>query len=149
VTRGGDQPSWHHWSVAEGELSTAGGMVHHRPSGRSIAYALLAEAAVSVEPPDPARLKMKDPAEFRIIGPPVRGVDTPAIVAGQPLFGIDVTLPGLLHAVLETCPAVGGQLLSANLDQVRDEPGVRHVLTLEGDGEAESLLSSVAILAES
>lgn len=137
------------WGVAQGELSTASGVVHHRASGRSIAYADLASVAADIAPPDPAALTLKDPADFCIIGRPVRGVDTPAIVGGQPLFGIDVTMPGLLHAVLETCPAVGGKLKSANLDEVRALPGVSHVLTIEGDGEAESLLDGVAILAES
>ncbi|HWK40841.1 MAG TPA: molybdopterin cofactor-binding domain-containing protein, partial [Croceibacterium sp.] len=137
------------WNVSESELSTKGGVVSHRGTGRSAAYADLAAVAVDIAPPDLATVKLKDPAQFRIIGQPIRGVDTPAIVAGKPLFGIDVAMPGMLHAVLETCPALGGKLKSANLDEIRALPGVTHVLTLEGDGQAESLLDGVAILSES
>ncbi|MDE8653590.1 xanthine dehydrogenase family protein molybdopterin-binding subunit [Novosphingobium album (ex Liu et al. 2023)] len=137
------------WNVPAEGLTTASGKVIDRRSGRAIAYAELAAAAATVAPPDPAKLKLKDPADFRIIGKPIGGVDTPAIVAGKPLFGIDVALPGMLHAVLETCPAFGGKLKSANLDEVRAVPGVRHVLTIKGDGQAESLFDGVAILAES
>lgn len=137
------------WNVPVEGLTTASGVVMDRRSGRSIPYADLASVAASVTPPDPARLALKNPSDYRIIGQSITGVDTPAIVAGKPLFGIDVAMPGLLHAVLETCPAVGGKLKSANLDEVRKLPGVRHVVTLKGDGQAESLLDGVAILSES
>ena len=137
------------WNVPPEGLSTGAGKVSDRRSGRSITYAKLAAIAATITPPDPAKLKLKDPADYRIIGTPIAGVDTPAIVAGKPLFGIDVAMPGLLHAVLETCPAVGGKLKSANLDEIRALPGIRHVVTLAGDGQAESLLDGVAILSES
>lgn len=137
------------WNVAIDGLTTASGVVTDRRSGRSATYAELAVAASAVTPPDVATLTLKDPAAYRIVGKPIPGVDTPAIVAGKPLFGIDVAMPGMLHAVLETCPAVGGRFKSANLDEVRALPGVAHVLVVKGDGEAESLLDGVAILSES
>lgn len=137
------------WNVPPEGLATGSGKVSDRRSGRSITYAELAMIAATITPPDPATLKLKDPANYRIIGTPIAGVDTPAIVAGKPLFGIDVAMPGLLHAVLETCPAVGGRLKSANLEEVRALPGIRHVVMVKGDGQAESLLDGVAILSES
>lgn len=137
------------WNVPPEGLSTRSGKVMDRRSGRSITYAELAAIAATITPPDPAKLKLKEPADFRIIGTPVTGVDTPDIVAGKPLFGIDVAVPGLLHAVLETCPAAGGRLKSANLDAVRALPGIRHVVTIKGDGQPESLVDGVAILSES
>ncbi|WP_443478657.1 molybdopterin cofactor-binding domain-containing protein [Novosphingobium aerophilum] len=137
------------WNVPEDGLTTGSGIVTDRRSGRSVAYVDLAPIAAALAVPDPASLKLKDPADFRVIGKPIPGVDTPAIVAGQPLFGIDHRQPGMLHAVLETSPAVGGKLKSANLDEVRALPGVRHVVTIAGDGQAESLFDGVAILSES
>lgn len=138
-----------HWGVPADRLETASGTVRDPQSGRSIAYGELAEAAASIEPPALDDLKLKSPDQYTIIGQPVVGVDTPAIVAGKPLFGIDVDLPGMLHAVLETCPALGGRYVAANLDEVRALPGVDHVLLVEGDGAAESLLDGVAILGKS
>ncbi|MET1754564.1 molybdopterin cofactor-binding domain-containing protein [Novosphingobium sp. RD2P27] len=137
------------WNVPVDGLTTAAGVINERKSGRAMTYAEAAPSAAQISPPGLATLKLKDPAQFRIIGQSIPGVDTPAIVAGKPLFGIDVSLPGMLHAVLETCSAVGGRFIAANLDEVRALPGIMHVLKIEGDGEAESLLDGVAILSKS
>ncbi|CAN5244015.1 xanthine dehydrogenase family protein molybdopterin-binding subunit [soil metagenome] len=137
------------WGVAPATLKTASGKVTDPVSGKALSYAALAAAAAKIAAPDPKTLKLKDPADFRIIGTSIGGVDTPAIVAGKPLFGIDFKLPGMLYAVMETCPAFGGTFKSANLDAVRALPGVRHVLTIKGNGQAESLYDGVAILSES
>lgn len=137
------------WGVAADMLTTASGKVTDPKTGKSIPYAALATAAAKLTPPDPATLTLKDPAKFRIIGQSIGGVDTPAIVAGKPLFGIDFKLPDMLYAVLETCPAFGGTFKSANLDAVRALPGIAHVLTIKGDGTPESGFDGVAILAKS
>ncbi|MES2173359.1 MAG: molybdopterin cofactor-binding domain-containing protein [Pseudomonadota bacterium] len=137
------------WGVAPETLKTAAGNVIDPKSGKSVTYASLAAAAAKLSAPDPATLKLTDPADFRIIGQSVGGVDTPAIVAGKPLFGIDFKLPNMLYAVLETCPAFGGTIKSANLDAVKALPGVAHVLTIKGDGTPESGFEGVAILSKS
>ncbi|MGB3931395.1 MAG: molybdopterin cofactor-binding domain-containing protein, partial [Sphingobium sp.] len=137
------------WGVAPEGLKTASGKVIDPTSGKSATYASLAAAAAKLPPPDPSTLKLKNAADFRIIGRSVGGVDTPAIVAGKPLYGIDFTLPGMLYAVLETCPAFGGTIKSANIDVVKALPGVAHVLTIKGDGTAESGHDGIAILSKS
>ena len=70
----------------------------HRRSGKSLRYGELASAAAELEAPDLDSLELKDPSDFTIIGTPVPGVDNPAIVQGQPLFGIDISVPGRLFA---------------------------------------------------
>ena len=60
------------------------------------------------------------------------GVDNPAIVRGKPLFGIDVTVPGMQYAVYHKAPVFGAAVASANLDQVRALPGVKQVFVVEG-----------------
>ncbi|SEI79044.1 isoquinoline 1-oxidoreductase, beta subunit [Sphingobium sp. AP50] len=137
------------WGVAPETLKVAGGIVTDPKSGKSATYASLAVAAAKLPAPDPATLKLKDPADFRIIGQSIGGVDTPAIVTGKPLFGIDFKLPNMLYAVLETCPAHGGIYKSANLDAVKALPGITHVLTIKGDGTPESGFDGVAILSKS
>jgi isoquinoline 1-oxidoreductase beta subunit len=130
------------------ELETEAGVVHHRASGRSLRYGELASAAAALDAPDLASLTLKDPSRFTIIGQPIEGVDNPAIVTGQPLFGIDVALPGMRHAVFEKCPVHGGKVVNANLDEVRAEPGVSHVLLIEGVDAAVGLSSGVAVVAD-
>ncbi len=137
------------WGVAPETLKTSGGKVIDPQSGKSVTYASLATAAAKLPAPDPTTLTLTDPADFRIIGQSIGGVDTPAIVAGKPLFGIDFKLPNMLYAVLETCPAFGGTIRSANLDAVKALAGVAHVLTIKGDGTPESGFEGVAILSKS
>ncbi len=136
------------WSVPESEVETEAGVAHHRASGRSISYGELTAAAATLPVPDLESVKLKDPAGFRLIGTPVPDVDNDAIVTGQPLFGIDITRPGMLYAVFEKCPVFGGKVRTANLDAVRAEPGIRHAFVVEGGDDLGGLLSGVAIVAD-
>jgi isoquinoline 1-oxidoreductase beta subunit len=147
------------WSVPASELTTASGVVHHRASNRSATYGSLADKAATLVPATQLNqqalaalttLRLKDPSEYKIIGTKVPGVDNHKIVTGQPLFGIDVTLPGMLSAVYQKCPVFGGKFVSGNLDDIKKEPGVRHVFTLDaGPPARDRLESGVAILADS
>jgi isoquinoline 1-oxidoreductase beta subunit len=137
------------WGVPESECETRSGVVYHRASNRSIRYAELGEKAATVPAPDLEKVPLKDPSQFRIIGTGVPGVDNHAIVSGKPMYGIDVTMPGMLYAVFEKCPVFGGKVVSANLDDIKKEPGVRQAFVVEGGSALPGLLGGVAIVAES
>ena len=136
------------WNVPESELTTASGSVHHRSSGRSATYGSLGAAAADLTPPDLESVPLKDPSQFRIIGTRIPNVDAQAIVTGRPIYGIDLTLPGMLHAVYVKCPVFGGRVVSANLDEVRRQPGVQHAFVIEGGQSLSGLLGGVAIVAD-
>ncbi|MDZ7780650.1 MAG: molybdopterin cofactor-binding domain-containing protein [Gemmatimonadota bacterium] len=136
------------WGVAMAELSTDAGVVRHARSGRSASYGELADAASGMTAPDPESVALKTPDQFRIIGTPVHNVDLDAIVTGEPLFGIDVEMPDMLHAVFEKCPVFGGRVRSANLDEVRRQPGVRDAFVVEGGDDLGGLLSGVAVVGD-
>ena len=136
------------WNVPASELKTEPGVVVHRASGRRLPYTQLLERAAAVPTPDLETVPLKDASEFRIIGTPVKNVDAHAIVTGKPMYGIDVELPGMLHAMFVKSPVFGGKVVSANLDEVRATPGVRHVFVVEGGTALNGLLPGVAIVAD-
>jgi isoquinoline 1-oxidoreductase subunit beta len=137
------------WNVPAAECTTAPGIVHHRASNRQMTYGALATAAAALPAPDLATVTLKDPKNFRIIGKAISGVDNDKVVTGKPLFGIDVTVPGMLYAVFEKCAVFGGKATAANLDEIKAEPGVKHAFIVEGGAALDGLLSGVAIVADS
>jgi isoquinoline 1-oxidoreductase subunit beta len=120
------------WNVPAAECSTASGRVHHTASSRSLPYGELAAAAAALPVPDPRSLQLKDPKTYKIIGTSTPGVENNAIVTGKPIFGIDVSLPGMLYAVFAKTPVMGGKVASANLEEIRSLKGVKHAFVLEG-----------------
>ncbi len=137
------------WGVPAGELTTETGKVLHKASGKSATYGSLATLASKEAIPDPKSLKLKDPKDFRIIGSNVRQYDGPKIVTGQPLFAIDVRLPGMKYAAYAKAPVFKAKLKSANLDAARAVPGVHKVFTVEGGDVIDELLPGVAVVADS
>ncbi|HEY4130874.1 MAG TPA: molybdopterin cofactor-binding domain-containing protein [Gemmatimonadaceae bacterium] len=136
------------WNVPESELTTAAGTVTHSKSNRSIGYGKLLEKVATISAPALDAVKLKDSKDFKIIGTKVKGVDNHAIVTGQPLFGIDTVLPGMLYAAYVKCPVFGGKVVSANLDEIKSEPGVKNAFVIEGGPALAGLLGGVAIVAD-
>ena len=136
------------WNVKADELTTARGRIVHGATGRSLGYGEVAAAAAALTPPDLNAVPLKRPEQFTVIGRPVVGIDSARIVKGEPIFGIDTRLPGMLYAVYEVAPAHGGRLVRADTDAAKRAFGVRHVLPITGNGDADNgLADGVAIVA--
>jgi isoquinoline 1-oxidoreductase subunit beta len=136
------------WGVPASECRAENASVIHS-SGKSLKYGQLVAKAATLPVPAKDAVKLKDPKDFKLLGKRIAQIDSPKIVTGQSLFGIDIKLPGMVYAVYEKCPAFGGKVVSANLDQIKTLPGVKDAFVLEGSGKVKELVPGVAIIADS
>ena len=145
------------WGVPEADCQTAAGVVSHPASKRSLGYGELAAKAAKLPAPDLKSVKLKDPKDFKIIGQPLGGVDSPRIVRGESIFGIDTTVPGMRYAFFERGRVHGSKVVSANVDAIKALPGVVDAFIIKGPdvgpgpyaGMALGLADGVAIVADS
>ncbi|MGZ4843529.1 MAG: molybdopterin cofactor-binding domain-containing protein [Candidatus Angelobacter sp.] len=114
------------WGVGAGACRAENGAVVHSSSGKRLTFGELAEAA-GKEPP-PSSPGLKESNELHLIGTRVKRVDGPAIVNGSAIYGLDVRVPGMLHAVLLRCPYLGGRLISFDPAAALKVLGVQHVV---------------------
>ena len=140
------------WNVPVGEVTTDKGVVWHKASKRKLTYGALAEAA-SVEALPAEALPLKPRAEQALIGTPQKQKAARAIVTGQPLFGIDQQMPGMLHAVIARCPLIDGSVRSLDDRAARAVPGVQAVVRMPRVPLTESwgqrnLAEGVAVVAD-
>jgi isoquinoline 1-oxidoreductase beta subunit len=107
------------WGVSPDDCSAENGTVVHKASGRSARYETLLETAAGLPVPDVPDLELKSrPADFSLLGTFVPGVDNHKILTGQPLFGCDTRLEGMLYAVFAKCPIFEGKVRSANVEEI-------------------------------
>jgi isoquinoline 1-oxidoreductase beta subunit len=80
------------WNVPAEECYAENAKIFHKPTGKSISYGDLSDAASKIEvPKEPV---LKDPKNFKILGKSVQKGDTPLKSSGKAMFGIDVKVPG-------------------------------------------------------
>ncbi len=126
------------WNVPTSECRAANSVITHQPTGRTVTFGAVAEAAARLTPPK--SFALKPPTQWKLIGKPVNRFDTPDKVLGKPVFGVDVRLPDMLYAAIRQCPVFGGSLKSYDEGSVRGRKGVRQVVPLP---------NAVAVVAES
>ncbi len=137
------------WGVEASACRTENSTVIHSGTGRRVSYFEIANDAAKLPVPDAKTIPLKKRDQYRLIGTRVSGVDNHAIVTGAPLFGIDQTLPLMRYAVYQKCPATGGSVVDANLDEIKKLPGVLDAFALKGNGKVSELMPGVAIVAKS
>ena len=126
------------WGVQAADCRTAASVISHAASGRSTTYGQVASAAAKLAPP--TEVALKDPKDWTLAGKPLPRLDTAPKTTGAQVYGMDLTLPGMLNAAIADCPVVGGKRRGFDPAAVLKMPGVKAVLPV-GD-------SAVAVVAD-
>ena len=120
------------WGVPVEEVKAANSILTHTPSGRTMTYGqIAAKASAIVLDPEPAPAPR---SEWTFLGKEApRKINLPGILDGSNKYGIDVSLPNMVVAVLRQSPVQGGRLKSVDADAVRGMPGVIDVVVVDPD----------------
>ena len=122
------------WGVAPSECRVEKGVISHAGSGRTTTFGAVAMEAAKVTPPKD--IVLKDPKDWTIAGKPVKRLDTVEKTDGSQIYGIDLTMPGLLNAAIRDCPVFGGTVKSFDAKAVAGMPGVKKVVAVGDSGVA-------------
>ena len=122
------------WKVPSSECSAAGSVITHKTSGRMTTFGKVADAAGKLEAPK--EVQLKDPKDWKIAGKPVKRLDTLEKLTGKLVYGIDITLPGMLNAAIKDCPVFGGKVKSFDAEKVVGMKGVKKVVRVGESGVA-------------
>ena len=115
------------WNVDASTCRTESGAVFNK-KGQKLTYGGLATAAAKLPPPE--HVELKDPKTFKLIGKPIKRLDTPEKLNGEAVFGIDVKLPGMLTAVIARPPIFGATMKSFDDSRARSMPGVKKIVAI-------------------
>src|SRR5262249_33828423 len=105
------------WDVPASSCRAENGSVFHPPSRRRLSNGQLAESASQLTPPKTVALK--DPANFKLLGKPTPRLDRLEKATGKAIYGIDVTIPGMLTAVVVRSPVLGGKVTSFKAEKAK------------------------------
>ena len=114
------------WGVPASECTARKSEVTH-DSGMSAWFGELAERASKLKLPTAP--KVKPDSELRIVGEPVKRLDTPSKVNGTAEYGLDVRRQDMLVATVAH-PPFGGSLVSFDATAAKQVPGVREVFAI-------------------
>ena len=122
------------WGVPMAECRAENSVITHAATGRKTTYGRVAKAASKMWPPE--HIELKDPKDWKLIGQPVKRLDTVDKLDGSQVFGADLQLPGMLNAAINACPVFTGKLKSFDAAKVKNMPGVRAVVAVEDNAVA-------------
>lgn len=98
------------WGVPAAECAAAKSVITHTPSGRTLTYGKVADAAGKLQAPAAADIKLKDPKDWKLAGKRLARLDTVDKTTGKQVYGMDFKLPGMLNAAIKDCPVFGGKV---------------------------------------
>lgn len=114
------------WNVPAGEITVEKGIISHKGSGKKGHFGEFVTEASTMTAPE--EVILKDKKDFKIIGTPVKNVDSKEIYSGKPIYGLDFYREGMLHAMIQRAP-FGMKIKSVDDSAARGVAGVKDVIT--------------------
>ena len=118
------------WNVELDECFAKNGEVIHKNTNRSLTYGELANTASNIKPSSTPKLKNYD--DYQLIGKSSQRIDISEKVNGSSIYGMDVRIPGMLHAVIRQSLIRGGTLTEYNKKGALNVNGVKAVVPIPG-----------------
>ena len=87
-------------------------------------------AADAAKEPVPPTVKLKEPAQFKLVGKGAKRLDSRAKCDGSQKFGLDVDVPGMLVAVVLHPPFWGATIKTFNSVEIGKLDGVKEVFKI-------------------
>jgi isoquinoline 1-oxidoreductase beta subunit len=116
------------WKVPVSECVAAASVITHTPSGRTVSYGKVADAAAKLTAP--TDIALKDPKDWKLAGKRLARLDTVDKTTGAQIYGMDIKMPGMLNAAIKDCPVFGGTVKSFDASSIEKRPGVKKVFKL-------------------
>lgn len=116
------------WQVPAAECAASNSVITHKPSGRTISYGKVADAAAKLTPP--TDIALKDPKDWKLAGKRLARLDTVDKTTGAQIYGMDIRMPGMLNAAIKDCPVFGGTVKSFDATEIEKRPGIKKVFKL-------------------
>ena len=112
------------WKTDAKKLRTENGFVLRGKD--KLSYGQLAVLAQGQQPPK--SVKLKDRSRWKLLGKPMRRIDSPEKVTGKAQFGMDVRFDGLRTALIAHAPVFGGKVKSFDAAEAKGVKGVEQVV---------------------
>lgn len=140
------------WKVSPDDCYAENHFIVSKSKRTRVGFGEIADAASKL--PLPANVPLKDPKSFNLIGKSASGKLVPDIVTGRNKYGMDVSVPGMLYAVVQRCPVYRGKLKSFDATKTQAHTGVKKVVStasvsgIQGSLFPYDIRQGVAVLAD-
>lgn len=136
------------WGVAIEEVVAKQGMLSAGDQSGTYGDFAADAAQVTLEE-EPA---IKEYGDWWLLGTDIKRLDVDLKTNGTATYPMDVTLDGMVHAAVASCPVPEGKLLSYDFEAIKDMPGVIAAVEMKQTKDVPAftdMRSGVAVVAES
>ena len=117
------------WNVSPRQCMAQKSHVIDRISHQRLSFGALAELAAEMEVP--SDVVLKQPHEFKLIGKPIKRLDTAEKVNGSAVYGLDIRVPEMLVAAIARPPVFGGSVKWIEDKEAWQVEGVKYIVNLD------------------